>query len=615
MRGWTIVDDDQKAPTLRDGLRVVGRGIRDEPGIFAVAVAGSFVYGVGTAGTGWLVGRLTNRIVAPAFARGSISTRELATLGGLMAGAAVLTAVGVVVRRAAAGMTIYRLQARYRRAVTQQYLRLPLSWHHRHPAGELLSTAASDVEATWQVFAPLPMSLGVAVMLVVAAAAMIAADPVLAAVGLLVLPALLAANSVYQRRMSPLVMRAQQLRGEVSAVAHESFDGAQTVKALGREAAETERFADRARALRDANVAAGRLRGLFDPVIEGLPTLGTLAVLVVGAGRVATGRTAPGDVVQVAYVLALVSFPVRSLGWVLGELPRTVVGWRRVGAVLAAQGSMAYGSARLPELGRPAALAVHDAGYAYRTLAPDGREEDVEVLHGVRFEVAPGRTVALVGPTGSGKSTVASLLVRLIDPRHGTVSIDGVDLRTLRPGEVASVAALVPQGTFIFEDTVRDNVTLGAELPDRLVWQALETAGVDQVVRRLGGGVASGLDARLGERGTTLSGGQRQRVALARALVRDPRLLVLDDATSAVDPRVEAQILARLREQEVTVVVVAYRLATISLADEVIYLEHGRVVGQGTHEQLMQRVPGYRSLVTAYQRDAEERARVDEEAS
>ncbi|HYJ76466.1 MAG TPA: ABC transporter ATP-binding protein [Kineosporiaceae bacterium] len=595
------------ADTLRRGVRVLGRGIRDEPGMFAIAVVGSALYGAGTAGGGWLLGHLTQTVLAPAFSAGEVTAQQLAYVTGSLALVALLTSVGVVVRRAAAGAVMFRLQARYRRAVTRQYLRLPLAWHHRHPAGQLLSNANADVEAIWQVFAPLPMALGVVVMLAVAAAAMLAADPLLGGVGLLVLPAVFAVNVVFQRVMSPRVVLAQQLRASVSAVAHESFEGAVVVKTLGREAAETTRFGGVAGELRDANVAVGVTRGLFDPVLEALPVLGTLAVLVVGTVRVAGGEATTGDVVQVAYLLALVSFPVRALGWVLGELPRTVVGWERVSAVLAARGEMSHGERGL-DGGGAAALEVEGVDYAYE--GADG--ERFPVLHGVTVDVAAGSTVAVVGPTGSGKSTLAGLLVRLVDPADGRVLVDGVDLRALRRGELAAHAALVPQGTFVFDDTIRGNVTLGADVDDAAVHRALALARADDFVAAL----PDGLDTRVGERGATLSGGQRQRLALARALVRRPRLLVLDDATSAVDPHVEARILAGLRKMagpgatgaDSTVVVIAYRMATIALADEVVYVERGRVAARGPHAELMRTSEGYRRLVTAYERDAAERA-------
>lgn len=601
-----IILEVRVTSTLSRGLRVVWTGVRDEPWMFAAAVLGSAVYGAGTAAGGWVLGRVTDTVLAPAFAAGRVTGHQVLVATGSLALTAVLTAAGVVVRRAAAGATMLRLQARYRRAVTRQYLRLPLAWHRSHPTGQLLSNANADVEATWQVMAPLPMALGVVVMLGVAAVAMIAADPVLAAVGLLVLPALLWANAGFQHRMAPLVTRAQELRAEVSAVAHESFEGALVVKTLGRETDETRRFAVSAHRLRDANVAVGRMRGIFDPLIESLPTLGTLAVLVVGTARVASGRAATGEVVQVAYLLTLIAFPVRALGWVLGELPRTVVGWERVSEVLHASGAMEYGDAQASRHG-PAELALRGVGYAHP--GPDGT--GVPVLHDLTLDVAAGRTVAVVGPTGAGKSTLAGLLVRLVDPRDGRVLLDGVDLRALRHGELARDAALVPQATFVFDDSVRGNVTLGGRYGDDEVWAALRAARAEGFVAEL----PAGLDTQVGERGTTLSGGQRQRLSLARALVRRPRLLVLDDATSAVDPRVEAAILAGLREAggDATVVVIAYRPATIALADEVVYLDSGRVAHRGPHEQVLARCEGYRRLVTAYEREARQRAALRDE--
>jgi len=593
--------------TLLRGVRVVFAGVRQEPWVFGLAVGASAVYGAATAAGGYLLGRITDQVLEPAFAGGAVEAGRLAAAGAALAAVALVTALGVVVRRAAAGVTMYRLQARYRRAVTRQYLRLPLSWHHRHPTGQLLSNANADVEAIWQVMAPLPMALGVVVMVLVAGGAMVAADPVLAAVGLLVIPCLFWLNAAYQRRMSPLITLAQQLRADVSAVAHESFDAATVVKAMGREAGEARRFAGTAQDLRAANVAVGRLRGLFDPAIEALPTLGTLAVLAVGTARVASGGAATGDVVQVAYLLSLLAMPVRAIGWVLGELPRSVVGWERVTAVLDARGELPYGEHPLPA-GGAARPRLERVDYAY--TGPDG--EPAPVLHEVSLEVAPGRTVALVGPTGSGKSTLASLLVRLVDPGTGRVLIDGVDLRRVAPGEVAGSVGLVPQASFVFNDTVAGNVTLGADIEPQQIWWALRLARAEEFVRAL----PDGLETRVGERGTTLSGGQRQRLCLARALVRRPRLLVLDDATSAVDPVVEAEILAGLRDAAAaadggrpgtTVVVVAYRTATIATADEVVYLEGGRIAARGSHETLTAGNAGYRDLVTAYQRDAERR--------
>jgi len=599
-----MTDDlsSNRSGTLRRGFRVIGIGIRDEPGAFAIAVSGSALYALMTVGSAWVIGQVTDRVIVPAFQDGRTTTTALVGAASAIIAVAVLKAIGIVGRRLYAGVMQYRLQARYRRAVTRQYLRLPLSWHQRHPTGQLLSNANADVEATWYVIAPMPMAVGVLLMLVIAGIALLLTDAVLALVGFTVFPAIFLINVVYQRVLSPLATRAQQLRAEVSEVAHESFDGALVVKTLGRETDETVRFRATAQALRDAQIKVGRVRGLFDPALEALPTLGVLAVLVLGAARVEQGLLAPGELVQVAYLFTILAFPVRAIGWVLGELPRTVVGWDRVERVLQATGGMAYGEHTHRGRRAPARLDVRHLGFGYESVDGPGPP----VLHDVTFDVEPGRTVALVGPTGSGKSTLTNLLVRLVDPHSGEVLLDRVDLREVAAGGVAEAAAVVPQQTFLFDDTVRDNVTLGLDVDDDAVWAALEVAQAARFVHAL----PAGLDTEVGERGTTLSGGQRQRLALARAVVRRPRLLVLDDATSAVDPKVEQAILANLREgaDDVTVVVVAYRKATIALADEVVYVEHGRVLDRGTHTALLARTPGYQRLVTAYEREEAERA-------
>ena len=586
--------------TLRDGFAVLGVAIRREPWVFTLSTLGSVLFGALTVADAWVLGWSTDNVVLPAFDDGDIRPGGLVTILALFVGVAILRAVGIVARRLGAGVMQYRMQAHYRRAVTRQYLRLPMSWHQQHPTGQLLSNANSDVEAAWAPIAPLPMAVGTVAMMVIAVGQMLVTDLVLAVVGLLVFPLVITTNVVYQRFQSPLMTRAQALRAELSEVAHESFDGALVVKTLGRETEETERFAKKAHQLRDVNVVAGRIRAAFDPVLEALPSLGVLAVLAVGVLRVDRGLTDPGNVVTVAYLLTIVSFPIRSLGWLVGEFPRSVVGFDRVRSVLDATGEMPYGDQVVARTGTGARLDVRHLGYRYADAPP--------LLDDLTFSVLPGRTVAVVGATASGKSTLTSLLLRLVDPQSGQVLLDGADLRDLAPGALAEHVALVPQQAFLFDDTVRGNVALGADVPDDEVWQALRTAQADGFVAAL----PDGLDTRLGERGTSLSGGQRQRLSLARALVRRPRLLVMDDATSAVDPEVEARILAALRQAPddgdgySSVLVVAYRKATIALADEVVFLRDGRIEDQGTHAELLARNPGYADLVNAYEQEAED---------
>jgi ATP-binding cassette, subfamily B, bacterial len=583
----------RREAVVRRGLRHIGRAIAEQPGMFTLAFLASSLYGGMTVASAYVIGEITGRVVLPAFEEEATTAAALTLAAVAILAVAVLKILGILGRRLFAGVMGYRLQASYRRRVTGQYLRLPLSWHQRHPTGQLLSNANADVEAAWFFVAPLPFACGALVMIAITVAALVATDPWLALVGLVVFPLVFVANAVYSQVMSPRMQRAQQLRAEVSEIAHESFDAALVVKTLGREDVETARFTARAEELRDGLVAVGKVRGLFDPLMEALPNLGTLAVLLIGAERVAAGAADAGDLVSIAYLFTLLALPIRAIGWVLADLPRALAGFDRVTPVLDATGETPHGDDAAPRGTAGAGLGLRDVGFTFDGVA-------APTLTGITFDVAAGSTVAVVGPTGSGKSTLAGLLVRLVDPGTGQVLLDGVDLRALREGEVSGQAAFVPQGTFLFDDTVRGNVTLGGDFSDEEVRTALRVAAAEEFVDQL----PEGLDTRVGERGASLSGGQRQRLALARAVVRRPRLLVLDDATSAVDPAVEARILDALRDADrpSTVVVVAYRQATIALADEVVWLEGGRVLARGGHDQLLAEVPGYAALVRAYAR-------------
>ncbi len=597
--GNADLGDARTDQITRRGFGLLGRGIKEQRFLFWVSVVGSVLFGFMTVADARVLGWATDHVIRPSFADGDVKTGALVTAVALFMAVAILRALGIVARRLIGGIVYYRLVSTYRRKITRQYLSLPMSWHHRHPTGQLLSNANADVEGAWAVFMPLPMAIGVIAMLVAAIVEMVRADLVLTLVGLVVFPALFVINVFYQRWLSPKVAHAQSLRGSVSAVAHESFDGALVVKSLGREADETDRFRDVSEQLRDANIAVGRIRSMFDPLLEALPNIGILLVVVLGVGRVASGAADPGDVVSVAYLFTVVAFPVRAIGWVLGELPRSVVSWERVDAVLQERGSMPYGSGELAGSGA-VALDVHDLTFRF----PDS---DRDVLRHIGLEVDPGQVVAVVGATGSGKSTLTSLLTRLVDPQDGSVSIDGTDVRELTHTELARAVAVVPQSTFLFDDSVRENVTLGGDFSDDEVWSALRTVQAADFVAAL----PRGLDSELGERGTTLSGGQRQRLSLARALVRQPRLLVMDDATSAVDPEVEQRILKALAASTSdgagpTVLVVAYRKATIALADEVVFLDDGAIADRGSHDELVERSAAYRNLVNAYDQAREE---------
>lgn len=594
------------------GWRLIVRQLRRAPKQFALGMVGTTFYAGATVVSSVVIGWVTDTVLFPAVERGSIGTAALAVAAIAVIGVSMVRSVGIALRRGGAYAAQFRLQQRDRREVTDRYLRLPIAWHRRHPTGQLLANVNDDVEAASFIAAPLPMAFGVIVMLVVTAVLLVSTDPFLAFVGFAVGPLLGVANYVYQRKMRVVSAEAQRLRAQVSETAHESFDAALVVKTLGREAEEVQRFGVRSDALRDRLIEVGRLRAVFDPVMEALPSIGILLVLYVGAQRAASGAITAGDLVTFAYLFRLVALPMRVFGWLLGELPRAIVGMERIDAVLGTTDRVDYGRDVPGRDGSGAtaeAAAVtyrHPEG-AYQDLsgaaaaAPASSSGNGQVdlsrgLRGIDLRVPPGTTVAVVGPTGSGKTTLAHLMARLFDPDEGQITLDEVPLADLDRDALADNVALVFQEAFLFDDDVMGNLTLGEDIDADAVRWAAELAQADGFIDALPDGYAT----QLGERGASLSGGQRQRIALARAILRRPRLLILDDATSAVDPAVEQAILKGLSALDTTVVLVAYRRSSIALADEVVYVEGGRAIGRGTHDELYSSLPGYRDLIDAY---------------
>jgi ATP-binding cassette subfamily B protein len=575
---------------LRRGLRVIGRQVALHPKPFVVAVLGAMVYALGTVAQSWVLGQVVDRAVTPRFESGQFRAGVAVAAACAIVAVGLVKTVGIITRRIAATIVHANVQATLREGLAQRYHRLPLTWHHQHPAGELLSRAEGDLEAASEILSPLPFATGVLTMLGAAAVWLFLADPFLATLGLLVVPAILLLNLAFQRRVERPTTLGQERLGDMSAVAHESFDGALVVKALQAEEAEGRRFADKAELLRDARIEAARVTANFEASLDALPALATVALLVIGVWRIEQGAITAGTLVGLINLFTLLIWPLRLIGYVLGDMPRAVAGYERVAAVLVEPlppAPVGSGPAELPS--GPLELAVERLGYGY--------EPGAEVLREVSFRVPAGSTVALVGPTGSGKSTLALLLARLLAPDRGTVRLGGPDRAELDGGEVAGAVGIAFQEPFLFSTSVADNIAL--ERGEDGVLEAGRLAQAEEFVARL----PEGYDTVVGERGATLSGGQRQRVALARALAGRPRLLVLDDATSSVDPVTEAAILGGLAGHlpSTTTVVVASRLATIDLADRVLYLEDGRLVAEGGHEELLARAPGYARLVRAYE--------------
>jgi ATP-binding cassette subfamily B protein len=580
----------EQSSVLVRGLRIIRSYIATHPLPFAVAVTGAALYAAATVASTVVLGRVTDRILSPAF-RGGVSWGTI--LGGVVAimAVAIVRAGGIITRRYFAGMTGSRMQRTLRNRVVDRYRDLPLAYHRARPTGELMAHAEADVLAATEVIHPLPYSSAVILLILFATVSLLLTDWVLTLIGILTLPGLVVLSQIYTSRVEAPSMRAQQRIGDLSSVAHESLDGALVVKTLGRESAEVARLAERAEALRVEKVRVGELRARFEPALDALPSLGTIVLIAVGAWRVSTGAITPGQLVQLVSLFQLLAFPLRVIGFTLSDVPRAVVGRERLEEVFREPLTLPAATEGLDLPDGPIGVSVRAVSFSYGGFP---------VLENAAFEVAPNESVAVVGPTGAGKSTVAQLLVRLADPNSGTIRIGGVDLRHLDPEVLRANAAIVFQESFLFASSIRENITLGPEVPQHEVERAARLAQAHAFIQAL----PHGYDTVVGERGLTLSGGQRQRVALARALARRPRLLILDDATSSVDSTVEAAILEGLRrELETTLVMVAYRVSTISLADRVLFLEGGRIAAEGTHEQLLAH-PAYEAMVRAYERGA-----------
>ena len=576
--------------------------VRLQPRSFAVAVFGASVYAVATVGASFVLGKVTDDVILPRFERGHVRTGAVVGAIAAVILVGLIKAAGIITRRVFATITNANVGAMLRSRVVGRYQDVPFAFHRRNATGELLSHASTDVEAATEVLAPLPFATGVIVIVVVSLGWLLATDLFLALVGLVIFPALIGLNVLYQRRVEAPTSEAQDQLGTVAAVAHESFEGALVVKALGAEQLESARFRDAAGRLRDAKVQAATTRATFESLLDALPTAGIAVLLPVGAWRVGSGAISVGDVVSFVSLFTILVWPLRLIGYVLGELPRAVVGHDRIERVLMEVRDPRHGNAASREGGaRTGGAGLEDANLRFRF------EPDRLVLDDVSFRAAPGQTIAVVGPTGAGKSTLLHLLAGLLDPESGMIRLDGHDLSSFTVGELRTEVAMAFQEAFLFGDSLQENVLMGDDDPARLEEVSL-LAGVSGFAHRLPEGFAT----VVGERGATLSGGQRQRVALARALARRPRLLLLDDATSAVDPTTEARILNALRAHltATTTLMVASRPSTIALADEPVYMEEGRVVAQGAHDDLLARHHGYEELVRAYELDRADRGLV-----
>jgi len=550
------------------------------------------VIGAAVSGLLWQVGAVAAPLmVKQAIDRGVLTHDHSALLAWLGA----LLFVGLLEMAAGAVRHLYairnraRSDARVRDAIFAHALRLDASYHDRVGPGELMSRASSDSEHVARMMDSIGHTIGYVLTVFAVAIVLLVIDWKLALIVLIPLPLVSLAGWGYSRRYHAQTERLQAAWGDAATLVEETIAGIRVVKGIGAGRPLAGDFRVRSARIVERALKIARLDAVFMPTLEFLPLLGLLAVLWLGGRRVIAGDLSLGSFVAFNAYVAMLVWPLRVLGQRVTTLQKAVGASARISEVLEAE-------PRLREPRHPIKLEQPVRGDVRLIGVQFGHEDGHAVLDRLDLHLAPGESLALVGPTGSGKSTVAGLLARLYDPDEGTVLLDGHNVRDLALGDVRKAVALVFEETFLFSDTVAENIRLARpNASDQEVGRAAELAGAAGFIADL----PDGYETVLGERGFSLSGGQRQRVAIARAILADPAVLVLDDATSAVDATKEHEIRAALTTvmQGRTTLVIAHRPATIALADRVAVLDNGRIVEEGTHADLLRSSHRYRALL------------------
>jgi ABC-type multidrug transport system fused ATPase/permease subunit len=550
----------------------------------------------------WLVGQTVNAIEN--HDKSQILPYVLA-----IGGAGLLRLGLTVIRRLIAGKVSVNVEFDLRERMYQHLQSLELGFFDSQQTGQLMSRATIDLQS-------IRFFLGYglifltqnALTLALASVVMFTIKPDLAALSLAPVPFVVLSAMRYNRRSRPAVQEISQRLAELTAEVEESISGVRIVKAFAREEHMLGRFRRSVLRVFDQNIYSTRLQAFYSPLLGFLPSLGLAVVLLVGGREVINGGLSLGDFAAFYTYLIMLTGPMRMLGVSLGMAQRAVASGNRVFEILDREPRIESAPDAPPLPDGPGAVELRDVSLAYNGGAP--------ALEDAELKVSAGQTVALVGPSGSGKTSLVALLARLYDPTRGSVLVDGADLRTVDVRSLRSQIAFVADDSFLFSASVAENI---AYAHPEATQEEIETAARRAQAHGFIESLPDGYATLVGERGLTLSGGQRQRIAIARALLADPRILILDDATSSVDARTEAAIKRGLREVMAgrTTFIVAHRMSTISLADEIVVMDAGTIVDRGSHEELLERCPLYAEIAehgmadsVFLQRDLERREEV-----
>ncbi|AEV86447.1 ABC transporter ATP-binding protein [Actinoplanes sp. SE50] len=536
---------------------------------------------------------LVVQVQIPNLVRIGIDRALVAHTAGLSRYVALITALSLIqgvinyLARLYLLRTAYELEYDLRSTVFSHFMRMSYGFYDRVQSGELISRATADIRAVQMYLTFGPSILVQCMIAVIAFGLMISVNPLLAVVSMLTMPAIAVLGVRMRKAIFPVSWLIQARLAGVATVVDENIQGVRIVKAFAAEQQQVDTLASAADRVRWAYATDARLRSRWTPVMDNLPRLGLALVLLIGGLMVLNGHATVGTVVAFNSYILMLQPPFRMLGMIIMMGQRAAASARRIYDILDTEAEITERTeaAAPPPRG---AVSFDDVRFAY----PDGTPG----LKGLTLHLEPGETVALVGATGSGKSTIARLAARFYDVTEGTVEIDGVDVRDYPLATLRDRVGIVPDEPFLFSISLHDNIAFGHPHATReQVIAAATAAGAAEFIQEL----PQGYDTVVGERGYTLSGGQRQRVAIARALLVNPPILILDDATSAVDVRVEHEIHESLRALMAgrTTIMVAHRLATIGLADRVILIDDGRVLADGTHAELLASEPRYSAVL------------------